>query len=84
MKKISTSSFILLGSKRFHLLQWSFDIVMFSEIENLILDGEVHTLCVYFAIKILDGEVHTLCVYFAIKNQIFNRHSMPRSVRKMP
>ena len=34
---------------------------MFSEIENLILDGEVHTLC----------------VYFAFKNQIFNRHSMP-------
>ena len=56
MQKISSNSFNILGSKHFHLLQWSFDIALFSEKQ---------------------------CVYLAVKNQIFNRHSLPLSVRKM-
>ena len=31
MQKISSNSFNILGSKHFHLWQWSFDIVLFSE-----------------------------------------------------
>ena len=31
MQKISSNSFNILGSMRFHLLQWSLDIVLFSE-----------------------------------------------------
>ena len=31
MQNISSNSFNILGNKRFHLWQWSFDIVLFSE-----------------------------------------------------
>ena len=57
MQNISSNSFNILGSKHFHLLQWSFDMVLFSEKK---------------------------CMYLAIMNQIFNRHSMHLSVKKMP
>ena len=45
MQKISSNNSLILGSKQFHLWQWSFDIVLFSEnnvylaIKNQIFNG---------------------------------------------
>ena len=64
MQNISSNSFNILGSKHFHLWQWSFDIVLFFEINVCIWPLRVRFSIVILCIWVLErcpGELFKNC-----------------------